>query len=319
VKEAEVVAKVPTPGPAAHCVGRQAFQRITSGKPFGSVHSRYRGAINVQTSQGLVCLVPQETGRGPLNINIDSEALAKAGPLTSGSPVAMGVNSMVFENGFCVSLSNAEVYEPTGQFEGIALCPSLIERNVSSAREVTLLSGHFAGVGELLSAMDGDPGVATYLNPFSAVALPNVKRLLHAIMVRNSVGAGEATKGLVGLGIGLTPSADDMLSGIMVSLILGSRNGIGADNIGELASRIARVSQGRTSALSHEFLLQAASGRANERLTRLVEAIYTGTPSDVKTATLDVVTIGETSGTDLVVGVIFGARAAVAREGPTAA
>ena len=296
----------------AFSIGRQAYERITSAKSPGSVHSCYRGAINIQTGLGLVCLVPRETGRGPLNINLDAEGLAGAGDIAPGSPVAIRIKELAFENGLCFSLSNADVYEPTGRFEGTPLRPRAIERNISVAKDVALLAGRLAGVGELLEATGGSRSAVPPLGPFSAAALPNAERLLGAIRAGDVVRAEKATKGLVGLGIGLTPSADDMLSGILVSIVLGSMNGVGADGIEGLAARIGEAGRGRTSALSCEFLLQAASGRANERVMRLVESIYTGTTRRVRAATLDAVKIGETSGTDMVVGVVLGATAALA-------
>ena len=297
--------------PAAFSIGRQAYERIQ--KSHGSIHSCYRGAINVQTETGLVCVVPRAAGRGPLNINIDAGALTGAGNLASGSPVAMSAQGLAFQNGLCVSLSNVEVYEPTGRFEGALLRPRAIERNITLARRTALLMGHLEGVGELLEAIGGGRGAAPLRSPFSLAALPHVKSLLRAIRARNVVAAEEATKELVGLGIGLTPSADDMLSGIMVSLVLGSLNGIGGD-IGGVVSGIGRACRGRTSALSQEFLFQAASGRANERVTCLVERICTGGAGEVRDAVLDAVKIGETSGTDMVVGVILGVKAALEPE-----
>ena len=297
--------------PTAFSIGRQAYERIELAKWPGSVHSCYGGAINVQTGLGLVCLVPRGAGRGPLNINLDAEALARAGDMASGSPVDRSVKGLVFKNGFRLTLSNAEIFEPTGRFDSPALRPRKIERNISTARDIALLMGHLEGVGELLKAIGGSPS-APPMGPFSAAALPRVKRLLRAIGARDRGGAREVAKGLAGLGIGLTPAADDMLSGIMVSLVLGSLNGIGADDISEVVPWIADSCRGRTSDLSYEFLLQAASGRANERITRLVEAIYTGTASEVRTATLDTIAIGETSGTDAVTGVVLGAKTAIA-------
>jgi hypothetical protein len=296
----------------AFSIGRQAYERISSAKSRGAVHSCYRGAINVQTELGLVCLVPRETGRGPLNINLDAQGLARVGDLASGSPVATGVKELAFENGFRILLSNAGVYEPTGRFEGALLPPRAIKRNISVAKDVALLVGHLAGVGELLEATGGSQKAVPPLSAFSAAAFPNTERLLGAIRAGDAAGAEKATRGLVGLGIGLTPSADDMLCGILVSIVLGSINGIGAGGMEGLAARIGDACRGRTSALSCEFLRQAASGRANERVMRLVESIYTGTTGKVRAATLDAIKIGATSGTDTIVGVVLGATAALA-------
>ena len=304
--------------PAASWIGRQAYIRMTcAGHPVTwTVHSSYRGAINVQTGQGLVCFVPNEAGRGPLNINVDAKALSDAGYPKPGTRLVSDGGAVTFEDGQRVSLADSRVWEPTGLFRRPVFNEKLVGRNVSCAREVAMLLGQMAGVGELMDMRDGAP--TANLNAFSRAALPNVASLCQAVRSGDFVGAERAARGLVGLGPGLTPSADDMLSGIMVSLVLGSRNGVGYEGISEFTSRIAAVSGSGTSALSREFLVQAAAGRANERLLRLVEAVYTGTPSEVRDATLDVIRIGHTSGTDMTAGVVLGAGTAVTLGGRAA-
>ena len=58
--------------------------------------------------------------------------------------------------------------------------------------------------------------------------------------------------------------------------------------------------------LSEEFLMQAALGRGNERVSRLCEALLTAGPGVVERETKRVLSIGETSGTDTALGVILG-------------
>ena len=311
MSRASIAPEVLASCPAASCIGRQAYVRMTcAGHPVTwTVHSSYRGAINVQTGQGLVCFVPIEAGRGPLNINIDSKALSDVGYPKPGTRLVFDDGTITFEDGQRVSLADSEVWEPTGLFRRPVFNEKLVGRNISCAREVAMLLGQMAGVGELMDVRYGAP--TANLNAFSRAALPNVVSLFQAVRSGDFVGAEKATGGLVGLGPGLTPSADDMLSGIMVSLVLGSRNGVGFEGISEFTSRIAAVSRSRTSTLSREFLVQAAAGRANERLLRLVEAVYTGTTSEVRDATIDVIRIGHTSGTDMTAGVILGAGTAV--------
>jgi len=74
-----------------------------------------------------------------------------------------------------------------------------------------------------------------------------------------------------------------------------------------LAQVVASLPPGKTTALSEAFLRQAASGRGNERLTRLCIAMLTGGPVSVELETKRVLGIGETSGTDAVLGVVLGA------------
>jgi hypothetical protein len=215
-------------------------------------------------------------------------------------------------NGFTVSLGAAEVYAPTGLFSRRVLPAELVGRNLSVARESSIAAGRLAGVGGLL--LESDQKTVHnlgHLSPFSVAALPNLRLLLTALRKGDLTAIEGASRKLVGLGLGLTPSADDMLCGLMVSLVLGSINGVGAKGISALTSKIAAAGEGSTTALSLEYLQQAAAGRANERVTNLVEGLFTGTEGSVRQMTFDVISIGETSGTDLMVGVIAGVGAAL--------
>jgi hypothetical protein len=301
-----------SPGAFAASIGRQAYERIAPADAIASIHSSYRGALNILTNRGLVSLVPLETGRGPLNINVDGEALQRAGMMRVGERVMVGSGGIEFETGFAVSLGDADVYDPTGLFRRRLLPAELVGRNLSVARESAIAAGRFAGVGGLLLESSQEaPHGSGHLSPFSIAALPNLRLLLAALKKRDMAAVEGASRKLVGLGLGLTPSADDMLCGLMVSLVLASTNGVGATGVGALASRITGAARGRTSALSLEYLQQAARGRANERVTNLVEELFTGTEQSVRQATFDVVSIGETSGTDTMVGMIAGVRTAL--------
>lgn len=118
---------------------------------------------------------------------------------------------------------------------------------------------------------------------------------------------GDAVGELVGLGPGLTPSSDDMLSGLVLLCVLYARSRGSLLGAGRLISEAtAERAQGRTTALSEECLRQAALGRGNEPVMRLCEALLTSKPKIVERETMRVLTIGETSGTDIALGVVLG-------------
>lgn len=256
-------------------------------------------------------VVPRETGRGPLNVNVDFKALGAPFP-RSGGRVKLGMEELAFEEGQRISLRNAQRYAPDGLFASKPLSPKQLARNVTESRTVGLLAGHLEGLGALLEVIGTGPARGLRdTNPFTASAAPAVDSLVVAIRRHDRAGVKKAASKLAGLGIGLTPSADDLLSGLMVCLVLGDRNGLRGIEASGLANAIVGSSKGRTSELSFEFLQQAASGRANEKIVRLVEAIYTGGASEVRRSTVDVISIGETSGTDSLVGVLLGADLAL--------
>ena len=117
----------------------------------------------------------------------------------------------------------------------------------------------------------------------------------------------DAVSDLIGLGPGLTPSSDDTLAGLVLLCVLYAKNfGRAQPAILLVAQAVAEMPRGRTTTLSEEFLLQAASGRGNERVMGLCAAVLTGARESVERETRRVLAIGETSGTDAVLGIVLG-------------
>ncbi|MDI6884288.1 MAG: DUF2877 domain-containing protein, partial [Hadesarchaea archaeon] len=111
-----------------------------------------------------------------------------------------------------------------------------------------------------------------------------------------------------GLGPGLSPSADDMLSGFISALGWVSRSlNRGVDRVDKVNGAI--VSQaGGTNLLSRQLLEHAARGEVNERLGELLEALLAGPASGINPLVERVMKIGETSGIDMMVGLLLGVR-----------
>ncbi|MGC8569059.1 MAG: DUF2877 domain-containing protein, partial [Nitrososphaeria archaeon] len=98
--------------------------------------------------------------------------------------------------------------------------------------------------------------------------------------------------GLVGLGIGMTPSGDDFLVGVLAALK-------GTDLFRDL-SGVALSSAGRTNAVSAEFLRCAASGELSEDFSELIRRINSSSPlSDVLER---IAGRGHTSGLEAILG-----------------
>ena len=101
--------------------------------------------------------------------------------------------------------------------------------------------------------------------------------------------------GLVGRGIGLTPSGDDALAGaLLVAHALGAGDGL-ADAV--------RARLHATTAVSAALLDAAADGYAARPVVTLVDAAVVGDPDAVRRALPAVLAIGHTSGADTVTGI----------------
>jgi hypothetical protein len=126
-------------------------------------------------------------------------------------------------------------------------------------------------------------------------------------------GTIEAAERIVGLGPGLTPSGDDIISGLLVTLRLlgnavrpGGRAVWMADWVGAAVTADAGT---RTTALAATLLHCAATGGAGAEVAAVLRAVAGHEPPGPAVRRL--LAAGHTSGADLATGVLAGCRAAL--------
>lgn len=105
---------------------------------------------------------------------------------------------------------------------------------------------------------------------------------------------------LVGGGRGLTPSGDDALCGVLLAL---RGRGLGEDRFQGLAGTV-HAAASTTTSLSASLLRAASAGYAVADVVRLVTAACAGDEPGAAAALPAVLTIGHSSGADLVAGVL---------------
>ncbi|WP_165498610.1 DUF2877 domain-containing protein [Streptomonospora litoralis] len=120
--------------------------------------------------------------------------------------------------------------------------------------------------------------------------------------------ADDACARLIGRGPGLTPSGDDLVCGYL----LAARHLGGPQAAAPLAAAAQRAGSA-TTALSAALIGHAAAGRACPEAVALLDALSGHAPVAPALATLR--GIGHTSGTDLALGLLAGARAALRHRG----
>jgi hypothetical protein len=133
----------------------------------------------------------------------------------------------------------------------------------------------------------GDPGPLAWRDPAAGLT----EALVHGEPVEPAVAA------LVGAGLGLTPSGDDALCGVLLGLRLAGRNALRRTLWAAVAPRL-----GSTTSLSAALLAEAAAGYAVPEMSRLLDALAAGDHDAVRTAAVGVRAIGHTSGADLLGG-----------------
>jgi hypothetical protein len=166
------------------------------------------------------------------------------------------------------------------------------------------------GIRSLESALDSAGGVAGC----GLSGHPDPLLLAGHCAAGELADAVEAAERIVGLGPGLTPSGDDILAGLLVSLRLvgGSvRQGGAAVWLASwLGAAVTADANTRTTALAATLLHCAVAGQAGAEVAGVLRAVA-GHESPVPAAHR-LLAAGHTSGADLAWGVLAGCRATLA-------
>lgn len=300
----------------ASSVGAEASRRLRDGVT-GHVHSVFDGALNIVYPRGIVSVVARPKGRGPLNVVLSGRSPPPLKGLAEpGSNVSLERDLLRIGDRLHVGIGRARLYTTPARFPRRTLNLGRIRKNISVAEDLIRTSGHLDGLGGLVFPLASERLPERLAqSPFVPRALPEVFSLSRRLREGDMAGAVHTAKNLIGLGVGLTPSGDDLLSGVLVALVLGSKNGLNTpDGIQKFASEVANGALGRTTLLSQNYLEQASAGCANEVVQDFVEDLYTGSPDQLRRSLAHLIDFGATSGTDIALGATLGVSIAIGEQ-----
>jgi len=299
----------------ATSVGSTAARSLEQDR-VGQVHSVFTRVVNVLTSGNrLISVVGADVGNGPINIVTNlpqSTSMASIGIRKNDEVLNVDGSIVLGRNVLIISTKNAKEWKPQRIFRGNLLAIQKIRDNLMTMKEVTCAYGCIGGLAQLIEYVEEghlDKLAGQELNSFAQRTLPHLSVLMKTIRAGDYQDIKRNAQELVGLGPGLTPSADDVLLGLMASLTLISENlNIFEDLVSEVNKSIISCIQDRTTLISQEFLMHAAAGEVNEPIVALIEKALTARPNEVEEATKHVLAIGEASGTDMVLGIFLGSK-----------
>jgi hypothetical protein len=245
----------------------------------------YRLAAYVTASDGgdLVVLAVDAAGGQPNGINVPDGL-----DLRAICPIRARVS---------VDLSGAKAWSSRLP----AQSPHIAALALRRAREAAAIRAPKDGFGPLLT---GD----VYGDSFARAAQRRIRALQDALE-EGTPSVGQAAAELVGLGVGLTPSGDDLLVGLLAGLE------VVADPLrGPIAAGAAVHAAERTPAISARALLHAVRGRYAQRLHEVLAAIETGDGPAIEGSVDAAMRYGATSGADTLVGLFIGLQRGVGQD-----
>lgn len=273
------------------------------------LHSRFRRAVNFIDGEGLIALVTEEIGPGPVNVVLrplpDEEATP--GDRQTRSAADAELNLRISDDLGRLVLGNlpfdlrpAERHDsrlPSGMDE------NHLRQNLPLLRDAIVREAPPDSLAFLLDARR--------LRHFRGAFAEGLARRLSAAV--REVFRGDlltGVSGLKGCGVGLTPSGDDFLAGLLIALnvmeasageLSDRQHPEGRSSYRALIENVFHAAAGQ-SVFSNAMLDLACRGRLSARTKALLRALGEGDAQSVSAATEAVMAVGATSGADLAVG-----------------
>jgi hypothetical protein len=254
----------------------------------GVVHSVFGSVVNIAPpGDQLWSLAAHWVPPAPRTVRLDRGSLDGLG-LKQGTQVTIQ-ESRLFAGRAVIDLSQAARWQPA-----TIAGPIVPER-------LPALGAALAGLG-----LTG--GAYASADPFSAAVAARIADCLDliadAVAHHDAVALRAAASGMIGLGTGLTPAGDDVLTGLAFAA---------AQLDGPLAmipeAVVAVAVPGTTHAVSLTALRQACAGRAAQPLIDVLAAVCgQGDEQRITETVAALVALGHTSGTDLGHGLFTAAR-----------
>lgn len=254
------------------------------------VHSTYHSTVNLLLrGEYMVSLTGRTIPLHPFSLRLPMEDAEGLG----------------LSQGMCCPVYGGVVHLPVGGSIDYAGAPSLdlsahalTERPIASEALERLSAvgcrwAERSALGFLLSA-----GLVTKLSPFAG----QIRHFTQAAVRGEVLQAGKLAQTLIGLGWGLTPTLDDFCVGLLAALWRTGR----ARTAAELGVELARQAKQKSTLVSAQFLISAAQNQYGAYLLAVLENLEDSNCLGLEQAVKGLLSVGHSSGTDTLAGLLTG-------------
>jgi Protein of unknown function (DUF2877) len=277
----------------------------------GTVHSIFNKATNITFDETMLALLSDELPRMPHSVRLRSDVTDKLFlNLKPGMEVCVCNDELVIPDcNFSFHLAYTPLWEPRPDVNSYSWSRETVAQHTRLLTRFLAKKQHQDGLAPLVEALFLEQSLQE--TPLSRMAMPNLRLLAQASWQQNIAGIEEATRGLAGLGPGLTPSGDDVLGGFAaIMALLSTQLSTDSSSRKHIASKIAAVAKPRTTMLSGILLEFASRGEVSEQFGTLLLTLML--PAEeietVLKAADHVLAFGACSGGDTLLGMLLGLR-----------
>jgi hypothetical protein len=268
-------------------LGPEALAFLNGGAG-GRVLAVLRNALYVGGSNWILGIVGEDAADGPISVRVrDLPQVLTSVEGRDGASVEVIPQGISIGNVVRIDWRNARQWQPPFPL----LLGAIEARAAAVSRLSSLLSGMRISVG------NSDP----LFRRIDNVLL----RFTHAAKQNDPATTAQSLIGLLGLGPGLTPTGDDLLSGMIACLVWRARLGELPGSFVEcLADVIEAEAPERTNRISARLLHYASRGILYAPAMDLGSALLAGKVDQVDAPARSLLKIGATTGSDVAAGLL---------------
>ena len=259
------------------------------------VFSSFERACNLIDEQGrFISIVDNTIGNGPFAVVLEELPFSLDKMLSVGAPVVVGNNSLTV-NTTTIDFSEATLWSACVDWDYPKHCPHQFQKNIG---DLYLTVQNNASGGSLSSILHSTRDNMGYV---SARVTDSAQQLYSGIVSGDMQKIYLGAANMAGLGVGLTPSGDDFLMGVMYALWAM----FDQKDAARWSRKIAETASSRTNMLSGAMLQESANGYASEHWHVLVDVLCKENVTDVTRVSMDILSLGHTSGADALTGFLL--------------
>lgn len=280
------------------------------------VHSVFKNACNLVTFQDeFITILNSDRKIYPMSVVIDGREnfdFTTLNILQDMEFILYKKRIYSIDNKFYIDVSKAKKWNPEPELNFTPVSHRNIKKNIKSLERGIYIYGKFSFIAPLVMSL-GDRYSCFNINiKFKEVLEEKYKfiterfyEFINLALQNNLDKISYSSKKLIGFGIGLTPSMDDFISGLMISLVyLTKYYGFETSEAYNLNSAIIREGLEGTTRVSSEMLALSSLGKSSQVVKSLILALLCETEEyRIIDRVKEAIDIGETSGTDTIFGI----------------
>jgi len=307
-------------------IGVNAYQTLVNLKSPASIEGAFENSFYIKVGEyELIRVTRYEQYVSASSIIVDEKdrhSGFKSVGIKQGMEVVCGKKDVLIGKRFAIADIHGVVkWQPPHIPDSGSVRPlEIIKLNLRVLRDIIYTCPSREGLVPLLENVELVGSIDLFLKPrddsFAERARPGIERVMWGIFSLDRAAVTENVKTIIGLGPGLTPSCDDFLCGLVVSLKTGATVLSMSDDTGffdEIAGSIYEEARQRTTVFGSSMLREAREGVCPLAVVSLIHCLLTEDMEQTAEVSKTLVRMGETSGADIAIGVFYGIRFLVSR------